>query len=61
MSDSIEEQIAKILASAPSVEDYLAPLRQQIVKLELDHAAAKTNKRRRTISNQLTRSGFKSH
>jgi hypothetical protein len=53
MSDSIEEQIAKILESASTVEDHLAPHRAQIAKLESELAEAKTNPQRRAIRRKL--------
>ena len=53
MNDSIEEQIAKILESAPTVEDHLAPHRAQIAKLKSELAEAKTNPQRRAIRRKL--------
>jgi hypothetical protein len=53
MRDNIEEQIARIMADAPSVEDQLAPYREQIAILEKQLATAKTNRKRKAIHREL--------
>jgi hypothetical protein len=55
MRDNIEEQIARIMADAPSVDDHLAPYREQIGILEKQWAAAKTNRKRQAISEELNK------
>jgi hypothetical protein len=53
MSNSIEEQIASILESAPTVEDYLAPRRARIAELRKQLAEAKTRPKRQAIRREL--------
>jgi len=53
MSGSIEEQIAKILADAPTMEDHVAPFQEQISQLEKQFLAAKTNPKRKAILREL--------
>ena len=53
MGDSIEEQIRKIQASAPTIEYYLAPRRARIAELQRELAKAKTRPKRQAISREL--------
>jgi len=57
MNDNIEEQIAKIMADAPTIEDHLAPYRQQILELEkqLSATSGLTNRKRQAIHRELNR------
>ena len=57
MNDNIEEQIAKIMADAPTIEDHLAPHRQQILELEkqLSATSGLTNRKRQAIHRKLNR------
>jgi len=57
MSDNIEEQIAKIMADAPTIEDHLAPYRQRIAALEsqLSARSGLTNPKRKAIHRELNR------
>jgi hypothetical protein len=55
MGDSIKEQIAAILASAPSMEDHVAPFLGQIAELQKQLAKAKTNPKRQAIRRELNK------
>jgi len=55
MGDSIEEQVAAILARAPSVEDHVAPFLGQIAELQKQLAKAKTNPKRQAIRRELNK------
>ena len=55
MGNSIEEQIKRILEQAPTIEDYLTPIRDQIALLEKQLAEAKTKPKRQAIKRELNK------
>jgi len=55
MTDNIEEQIRRVVANAPTLNDHLAPFRSDIADLQAQLAKAKTNPQRQAIKRKLNK------